>query len=109
MTESIKATRATVQIGSLEVDGFRLPDGSYRMSLSQAAECIGLTARNAFDFLRSKAFKHLLSKAGGTFDFLPEDTVSAIAELGEGFAIEDDVRRERDDFKRLLLQHGIDP
>jgi hypothetical protein len=32
MTESIKATRASVQIGALEVDGFMLPDGSYRMS-----------------------------------------------------------------------------
>jgi hypothetical protein len=27
MTESIKATRASVQIGALEVDGFMLPDG----------------------------------------------------------------------------------
>jgi hypothetical protein len=33
----------------------------------------------------------------------------ALAELGEGFAIEDDIRRERDYFERLLYQHGIDP
>lgn len=32
MSESIKATRATVAIGALIVDGFMLPDGSYRMS-----------------------------------------------------------------------------
>ncbi|HEY9837499.1 MAG TPA: hypothetical protein V6D27_11435, partial [Vampirovibrionales bacterium] len=33
----------------------------------------------------------------------------ALAELGEAFTIEDDIRRERDYFERLLLQHGIDP
>ena len=32
MTESVKAVRAPVQIGYLTVDGFMLPDGSYRMS-----------------------------------------------------------------------------
>jgi hypothetical protein len=201
MTESIKATRASVQIGALEVDGFMLPDGSYRMSLTQTAECVGKPARSTFDFLRSKALKRLLSEAGCTFDFLPEDTVTALsadaytvdqflvdigdegsqgqtrirgvpleivilywhwesyrgnkqafflvtglatetlerrfdvafgvtrteqewnerliqrnqqleralAELGEAFTIEDDIRRERDYFERLLLQHGIDP
>jgi len=199
--ESTKATRAVVQIGSLEVDGFMLPDGSYRMSLSQTAETVGKPARSTFDFLRSKTLKRLLSEAGGTFDFLTEDTISAIssdaytvdqflvdigdegsqgqtrirgvpleivilywhwesfrgnkqafflvtglatetlerrfdtafgvsrteaewnerliqrnqqleralAELGEGFAIEDDIRRERDYFERLLRENGIDP
>lgn len=58
MTAS-KATRAEIQIGTLAIDGFQLPDGSYRMSLSQAADVIGLSARNAFDFLQSKAFKSL--------------------------------------------------
>ena len=201
MTESIKATRASVQIGALEVDGFMLPDGSYRMSLTQTAECVGKPARSTFDFLRSKALKRLLQEAESTFDFLPEDTVTALsadaytvdqflvdigdegsqgqtrirgvpleivilywhwesyrgnkqafflviglatetlerrfdvafgvtrteqewnerliqrnqqleralAELGEAFTIEDDIRRERDYFERLLLQHGIDP
>ncbi len=62
MTDSTKATRATVTIGNLPIDGFMLPDGSYRLSLSQAADTIGLTARNAFDFLESKAFKSLAGK-----------------------------------------------
>jgi len=30
MTESVRAVRASVQIGSLTVDGFMLPDGDYR-------------------------------------------------------------------------------
>ena len=201
MTESIRATRALVQIGSLEVDGFMLPDGSYRMSLTQTAECVGKPARSTFDFLRSKAIKRLLSQAGGSFDFLPSDTVSAIssdtytveqflvdigaqgsqgqtrirgvpleivilywhwesfrgnkqafflvtglaveslerrfdnafgvsrteternerlsqrnqqleralAELGESFALDDQIRGERDYFERLLRENGIDP
>lgn len=36
-----------------------MPDGSYRMSQSQAAECIGLGAQNASRFFQSKAFKAL--------------------------------------------------
>ena len=47
MTTEFKATRATVTIGSLVVDGFMLPDGSYRMRLSQASELVGLLPRNA--------------------------------------------------------------
>jgi hypothetical protein len=201
VSESTKATRAVVQIGSLTVDGFMLPDGSYRMSLTQTAESVGKPARSTFDFLRSKALKRLLGEAEGTFDFLPFDTVSAIssdtytvdqflvdiggegsqgqtrirgvpleivilywhwesfrgnkqafflviglatetlerrfdfafgvsrtetewnerliqrnqqleralAELGEAFAIDDDIRRERDYFERRLRENGIDP
>ena len=62
MTTEFKATRATVTIGSLVVDGFMLPDGSYRMSQTQAAEAVGLTRRNVSDFLRSKSLKSLLGE-----------------------------------------------
>ena len=63
MTESsVRATRAIVQIGSLTVDGFMLPDGSYQMSQTQAAECVGLSERNAREFLQSKALKTLLGE-----------------------------------------------
>jgi hypothetical protein len=61
MTTHDKAQRATVQIGPLSVDGFQMPDGSYRMSQAGAAECIGTTPQNASNFLRSKAFKALQS------------------------------------------------
>jgi len=50
MTESVRAVRAGVQIGSLTVDGFMLPDGSYRMSQTQIAEAVGLSRRNVSDF-----------------------------------------------------------
>ncbi|MBW4662313.1 MAG: hypothetical protein KME15_26975 [Drouetiella hepatica Uher 2000/2452] len=57
MPDSLKAKRTKVTLGCLTLNGFVLPDGSFRMSLSQAANSVGLTARNTFDFLRSKAFK----------------------------------------------------
>ena len=186
MTESIKATRASVQIGALEVDGFMLPDGSYRMSQTQVAEAVGLSRRNVSDFLRSKAIKALLGEGyTGTilereeieiepepgkrgqsrFMAMPLEIVSAywqwqshrgnkkalalcialmtetlerrfdtafgvtrteqernerllerirqieteLSRLGEAFAMDDQIRSERDYFERLLLQHGIDP
>ncbi|MBD2428667.1 hypothetical protein [Phormidium sp. FACHB-1136] len=54
-----KAQRATVQIGPLSVDGFQMPDGSYRMSQTQAAECIGKPEINARRFLDSRGIKAL--------------------------------------------------
>jgi len=96
MTTELKATRATVTIGSLVVDGFMLPDGSYRMSQTQAAEMVGLTQQNASDFLRSNAIKRLLgegytarkneqveiepegqARGGSRIDALPLEVVSA--------------------------------
>ncbi len=59
MTESVRALRASVQIGSLTVDGFMLPDGSYRMIQTQVAECVGKPEINARRFLDSKAVKAL--------------------------------------------------
>ena len=58
-TTGDKAKRATVAIGSSQVDAFQMPDGSYCMSQVQVAECIGTTPQNASNFLRSKAFKAL--------------------------------------------------
>lgn len=60
MSDTVIATRAQINIGSLTVDGFMLPDGSYRMSQSGTAEAIGLGRQSLSDFLRSKAIKQLL-------------------------------------------------
>ena len=67
MTESVRAVRASVQIGSLTVDGFMLPDGSYRMSQTQAAECIEDDPVYARNFLGSREGKALLGEG-----FTPE-------------------------------------
>jgi len=44
-----------------------LPDGSYRMSQTQAAECIELKVQNISDFFRSKAFKSVIGE-----DYTPQ-------------------------------------
>ncbi len=62
MTEVSIATRATIQIGSLIVDGFRLPDGNYRMSLTQCSGAIGVGPQDATEFLGLKSIKSLLGK-----------------------------------------------
>ncbi|MEG4997909.1 hypothetical protein [Microcoleus sp. B4-D4] len=75
MTESFRAIRTPAQIGSLTVDGFMLPDGSYRMSLTQTAGSVGKPARNTFDFLRIIFLHSNRSKAllGETYtDYTPE-------------------------------------
>lgn len=58
-----KAKRKPVRVGVIGVEGFQMPDGAYRMSLSSAADSVGLQPRNAFDFLRSKAAKRLIGDA----------------------------------------------
>lgn len=68
-----KAKRETIFIGSLEIEGFMMPDGSYRLSQTQAAECIGLGAQNASRFFQSKAFKALRGNGGTAHGFDPSD------------------------------------
>ena len=93
MSESTKATRATIQIGDLTVNGFMLPDGSYRMSQVHAAEAVGMRWYIIRKFLASERVKRLLGKeyepevvetdAGARrrgnlkFSVLPLDVVSA--------------------------------
>ena len=57
MSETVIATRVTITISPLSMDEFTLPDGAYRMSQKNVAEAVGLTCRNASDFLRSKNIK----------------------------------------------------
>ena len=58
-TTDDKARRAEVAIGSMAIAGFQMPDGSYRMSITSAAEAIGTSQQNATNFLRSNALKAL--------------------------------------------------
>ncbi|MEM1309856.1 MAG: hypothetical protein AAGF98_10280 [Cyanobacteria bacterium P01_H01_bin.153] len=59
---SDKAKRQIILIGDLEIEGFQMPDGSYRMSQASAAKAVGLGRQNVSDFLRSKALKQLLGE-----------------------------------------------
>ena len=67
---SDEITRSEIPIGSLVVDGFRLSDGSYRMSQKQAAEAIGEAPVYALRFLRSSDAKTLLGE--GYTDYTPD-------------------------------------
>ena len=86
MSESIKATSATVAVGGLTVDAFMLPDGSYRMSQTQAAEAVGKDEINARRFLTSKSINAIRGEgytpdsieSGQTrFNALPLDVITA--------------------------------
>ena len=63
MTDSTKATRTVVPIGSLAIDGFMLPSGSYRMSQAGAADAIEEAPVYALRFLQSKDSKALLGES----------------------------------------------
>ena len=77
MSESQKATRAIIPIGPIQVDGFMLPDGSYRMSQTQTAECIGDDAIYARRFLKSRELKALLGE-GYTPDTFEVDSTGQV-------------------------------
>jgi hypothetical protein len=69
-TTGDKAKRETVSIGGQEVDGFQMPDGSYRMSQAGAAGAISESPVYALRFLASKDSKSLLGE--GYTDYTPE-------------------------------------
>ncbi|MBF2088482.1 MAG: hypothetical protein IGR90_06190 [Synechococcales cyanobacterium K32_A2020_035] len=73
------ARRSTVQIGAIAVEGFMLPDGSYRMSQTQAAECVGKPQRNAGRFLESKGIKSLRGEG-----YTPDTIEVESSEQGRG-------------------------
>lgn len=51
-----------VKIGAMEIDCFMLPNGSYQMSQTQAAECVGKLEINIRRFLNSEAIEALLGE-----------------------------------------------
>ena len=63
MTNPAQAKKATVNIGSVTVDGFQMPDGSYRMSIGNAATAIGTSEQNAIGFLYSESLRSLIGKS----------------------------------------------
>lgn len=64
MSELVQAVHKGVAIGSVEIDFFRLPDGSYRISQKQVAECIGLPELTLQRFLQQQ------SNSGNYYQFL---------------------------------------
>lgn len=50
----IQARRAPVIVGNKTINGFQMPDGSYRISQTQACECVGIPSDLFQSFLCSK-------------------------------------------------------
>lgn len=127
MSETSKATRAQIRIGGIEVDGFMLPDGEYRMSQTQIAECVQKDESNARKFLSSKAIKTLLGEGytPGKNETIEVDAAEqtrgqtrikpfSLEEtsafwLWEAYAIDDDLRRENEFLLKVLRDNNIDP
>lgn len=59
-TQTYKARRCSITIGSIPLTIFQLPDGSYRLSQSEVSGVIAKPARSMFSFLRSKQLKSIL-------------------------------------------------
>jgi hypothetical protein len=83
MTANDKAQRATVQIGPLSVDGFQMPDGSYRMSQAGAATAINDSPVYALRFLTSRDSKALLGEAFTDYTPEPIEVESSQGERGQ--------------------------
>jgi hypothetical protein len=64
-----KARRETIALGSIPLDVFQLPDGSYRMSQTQVAEAVDLEESYIRRFLSSKWLKALPGMDRSSDDF----------------------------------------
>jgi len=118
-TTGDKAKRVTVEIGDLEVEGFQMPDGSYQMSQSSAAEAVGLGRQNVSDFLRSKAIKGLLGESyTGQISKAERNTLLAqrlqqteaqLEVLGEAYAEPELLREENERLRQQIRELGSEP
>ena len=59
MNTTIKATRATILLGDIELDVFQLPDGKYFLSLTQIAESIDLDKKRLSELRELKLAQSL--------------------------------------------------
>lgn len=96
----------------------RLPDGSYRMSQIQVAECVGKPQRNAGRFLEPKGIKALQGE-GYTPDTMGdrnallaqrlEQAEADLAAMGEAYAEPDLLRMEFDQLRQQVRDLGSEP
>lgn len=71
---TIKAVRAQIKLGDIDLDVFQLPDGEYRMSLSQVAQALDFDPRKGSSFLALEVVKSLTTYALQGSSFKAEDT-----------------------------------
>jgi hypothetical protein len=69
MTTSNKARRATIKLGAIDLEVFRLPSGEYALSQTQVANAVGKDEQIVRIFLRSKWLKDLLGEVSRAVHF----------------------------------------
>jgi hypothetical protein len=80
-----KAKKATFKLGSLVLDGYQLPDGSYRMSATQVAKALNKHAKSVWDFLKGKSPQALPYKGSPQ---LPKLKVEGVENYVSGVTLE---------------------
>jgi hypothetical protein len=68
---TIKAIRATIKLGDIELDVFQLPDGSYRWSSKNITEAINIRHSRVAQIWTSKQGQRLMGKRFEKADFSP--------------------------------------
>ena len=124
MTTGDKAKRVMVAIGPSSVEGFQMPDGSYRMSQAGAATTIDESPVYALRFLVSRDSKALLEEA--FTDYTPEQIEvepspgdrnalltqrfqADLSALGEAYAEPEELREQVARLEQQLRNAGLEP
>ncbi|MBE9110812.1 hypothetical protein IQ273_15470 [Nodosilinea sp. LEGE 07298] len=99
MTTGDKAKRTTVVIGNEPIAGFQMPEGSYRMSITSAAEVVGTAQQNGSNFLRLNAFKALQVSS-----YTPQTS-----DPGKAYAEHDVLHKQVAQLEQQLHDAGLEP
>lgn len=60
INQTVKATRATFKLGDITLDGYQMPDGCYKLSVTQAAKACNLDHQRLAQIWAKKSLKALL-------------------------------------------------
>ena len=99
MSTGNKAKRSTVAIGNEPIAGFQMPEGSYRMSITSAAEAVETAHQNGSNFLRLNAFKALQVSS-----YTPQTS-----DPGKAYAEHDVLHEQVARLEQQLRNAGLEP
>jgi hypothetical protein len=77
----IKATRATITLGNIELDVFQLLDGSYRWSANQITKAIDIRHSRVAEICASKQAQSLIGEKFQVADFSPKKLNSDVGNI----------------------------
>ena len=76
-----KAKKATFKLGSLVLDGYQLPDGSYRLSQTQVCSVLNKTHKSVGEFLEGNSLQALPHKSSSLQKIQVEGVKNVIGEV----------------------------